>query len=113
MKLSTWRQQPAYFPFSGAIFLLGRSQGPTAVGDDTLHVILDLTEDSSQAKVTSVCIQYVVPCSIGKAKIGAWTSASCKPVNAVAQAGRQTNGTSLPVKATSGSARSAKLGMKR
>ena len=45
--------------------------------------------------------------------MGARTSASHKSVNAVAQAGRQMKGTSLPVKATSGSARSAKLGMNR
>ena len=39
--------------------------------------------------------------------------ASRKSVNAAAQAGRQMKGTYLPVKVTSGSAKSAKLGKKR
>ena len=51
--------------------------------------------------------------SVGKAKIGARTIASGSSANAVAQAGRQLKGTSLLVRATSGSARSAKLGIKR
>ena len=36
-------------------------EGVTAIGDDTLLIILDLAEDSSQTKITGICVQYLVP----------------------------------------------------
>ena len=81
------------------------------MSDNALYVVLYLTEDSSQAKITSVCVQNVV--SVGKDRIGARIRASRNPANAVKQVGCQTNGTSFPVNETRGYAMSAKLEINR
>ena len=47
--------------FCGAIFTLRWAENAAAISDDTLLIILDLTENSTQAKITSIRVQYVVP----------------------------------------------------
>ena len=56
-------------------FPLRWTEGATAIGDDTLHIILDLAEDSTQSKVTSVRVQYLV--SIFRRKGQNWGPDEC------------------------------------
>ena len=45
---------------SCAVTSLRGPKGATAVSDDTLHIILDLTEDPTQTKITGVGVQDVL-----------------------------------------------------
>ena len=47
--------------FHGVVLPLRWTEGATAIGDDTFLIILYLTENSTQAKITSIRVQYVVP----------------------------------------------------
>ena len=44
----------------GIITSLRGPKGATAVSDDTLHIILDLTQDTTQTKITGVSVQNVL-----------------------------------------------------
>ena len=49
---------------------MGWTEGAAAIGDDTLLTIMDLTENSTQAEITSIRVQYVVPRLCGKGQNG-------------------------------------------
>ena len=109
-KLYTHGNGRQHLSFGGAVSTLRRPESTTAVSNDPFLVILDLAKYSTQAKITSICIQYVVPGLSRKSQNG---GSDERISQAVAHSGRHTKGTSLPVSATRGSAMSAKQGINR
>ena len=69
-KLYTHGDSRQHLSFCGAIFPLRWTEGAAAVCDDTLLIILNLTEDSTQAKITRIRVQYVVSRLCGKGQNG-------------------------------------------
>ena len=49
-----------HLTFSCAVTSLRGPKGANAVSDDTLHIILDLTQDTTQTKITGVSFQNVL-----------------------------------------------------
>ena len=49
-----------HLAFSCVVTSLRGPKGVTAVSDDTLHIILDLTQDTTQTKITGVSVQNVL-----------------------------------------------------
>ena len=60
-KLYTHGDSCQHLSFRGAVSALRRPESTTAVRNDPFLAILDLAKYSTQAKITSVCIQHVVP----------------------------------------------------
>ena len=60
-KLYTHGDGCQHLSFCGAVSTLRRPESTTAVSNDPFLAILDLAKYSTQAKITSVCIQHVVP----------------------------------------------------
>ena len=60
-KLYTHGDGCQHFSFCGAVSTLRRPESMTAVSNDPLLAILNLAKYSTQAKITSTCIQHVVP----------------------------------------------------
>ena len=60
-KLHTHGDSCQHFSLCGAVSTLRWPESTAAVSNDPLLVVLDLAEYSTQAKITSVCIQHVVP----------------------------------------------------
>ena len=50
-----------HLSFRGAVSTLRRPESTTAVRNDPFLAILDLAKYSTQTKITSICIQHVVP----------------------------------------------------
>ena len=60
-KLYTHGDGRQHLSFCGAVSTLRRPESMTAVRNDPFLAILDLARYSTQAKITSICIQHVVP----------------------------------------------------
>ena len=60
-KLYTHEDGCQHLSFCGAVSTLRRPESTTAVRNDPFLAILDLAKYSTQAKITSICIQHVVP----------------------------------------------------